>query len=159
MRGEQIYKTRISAERIVQSSHAARAATRRYGTAEASREMRIRVHQTAAHASRGGHSRPAGWRRGGRRRAAGGGGRGRGTGRGAAVRSESWIRSQARARACYARELDSARAHTSAQLTQATQAPRHAREKDPLKQAPHQAPLVLNHLLDLSFLRQVPQSD
>ena len=87
-----------SAKRIVQSSYTARAATRRHGTAEASREMRIRVHQTAAHASRGGHSRPAGWRRGGRTRAAGGGGRGRGTGRGAAVRSESWIRSQARAR-------------------------------------------------------------
>ena len=51
--GKAIYKSRISARGIVESSDAARAATRRCGTAEASREMRIRVHQTAAHANRG----------------------------------------------------------------------------------------------------------
>ena len=115
-----------SAKRIVQSSYTARAATRRHGTAEASREMRIRVHQKAAHASRGGHSRAAGWRRGGRRRAAGGGGRGRATGRGAAVRSESWIRSQARARVA-TRTRTSNHAHARCMLVRRARKPERTR--------------------------------
>ncbi len=77
---------------------ACRPSSRVRATGPAVREPRRVMPCSHAHASRGGHSRPAGWQRGGRRRAAGGGGRGRGTGRGAAVRSESWIRSQARAR-------------------------------------------------------------
>ena len=47
---------------------------------------------------RGRHSRAAGWRRGGRRRAGGGRGRAGEIGRGAAVTSESWMQRQARAR-------------------------------------------------------------
>ena len=47
---------------------------------------------------RGRHSRTAGWRRGGRRRAGGGRGRAGEIGRGAAVTSESWMQRQARAR-------------------------------------------------------------
>ena len=52
-KGKEIHQTRKTATAIVQSRHAARAATRRYDTAAASREMRIRVRQTDAHASKG----------------------------------------------------------------------------------------------------------